>query len=35
MIAAAAMVAAPTVSAAEVEGWGEFKLYLDTGHAGR
>ena len=35
MIAAAAMVAAPTVSAAEVEGWGEFKLYLDPGHAGR
>ncbi|MDE5628200.1 MAG: N-acetylmuramoyl-L-alanine amidase [Muribaculaceae bacterium] len=35
MIAATALVAVPAVNAAEVEGWGEFKLYLDPGHAGR
>lgn len=35
-IALASMVAAPAVNtlAAEVEGWGDFKLYLDPGHAG-
>lgn len=35
IVAAAALVAVPAVSAAEVEGWGDFKLYLDPGHAGR
>ena len=34
IIAAGALVAMPAASAAEVEGWGQFKLYLDPGHAG-
>ncbi len=34
LIAGTALVAMP-LSAAEVEGWGDFKLYLDPGHAGR
>lgn len=35
MIAAFALAAMPAATAAEVEGWGDFKLYLDPGHAGR
>lgn len=35
IVAASALVAMPTLSAAEVEGWGNFKLYLDPGHAGK
>ncbi len=36
MIAATALVALPTsLQAAEIEGWGDFKLYIDPGHAGR
>ena len=31
----AGVPAAQPAAAAEVEGWGEFKLYLDPGHAGR
>lgn len=34
VIAASALVAMPALSAAEVEGWGDFKLYIDPGHAG-
>lgn len=34
LMAGTAMVAMP-MTAAEVEGWGNFKLYLDPGHAGR
>lgn len=34
LMAGTAMVAMP-LTAAEVEGWGTFKLYLDPGHAGR
>lgn len=34
LMAGTALVAMPSV-AAEVEGWGTFKLYLDPGHAGR
>lgn len=35
VVAAMALMAAPVATAAEVEGWGDFKLYLDPGHAGR
>lgn len=34
LVAATALIAMP-ISAAEVEGWGDFKLYLDPGHSGR
>ncbi len=34
LVAGTALVAMPAF-AAEVEGWGDFKLYLDPGHAGR
>lgn len=35
MAVAISGVAAPTVSAAEITGWGDFKLYIDPGHEGR
>lgn len=34
LVAATALLAMPAF-AAEVEGWGDFKLYLDPGHSGR
>jgi N-acetylmuramoyl-L-alanine amidase len=35
MVAIAATMVAPTSNAAEVTGWGDFRLFLDPGHSGR